>query len=253
MKEDGRSRKGQSRGLDRGLRNRIKIDSRLTPVTIAADNILDRVIIEVAHGPLVKLTETALHPNLLKELKRQAVRFQDGDKVRKNFSKALAMYVAAAQAGDAEAQFNVGTYLENGIGTVRDPKAAVAWHMRSAQQKYPSGQYALGRCFSEGIGVAKSEKKAQRYFLLAAKQGDSDAQYALGLAYRHGRGVSRDFAKGLQWLRLAAEQGHPEGTDIDFDEAENWYTKSAGQGDEDARHNLENLKAVRKEVEASLS
>jgi TPR repeat protein len=44
----------------------------------------------------------------------------------------------------------------------------------------------------------------------AAEQGDALSQYKLGLCYGNGDGVGEDEAKAVYWLTKSAEQGNPD-------------------------------------------
>jgi TPR repeat protein len=78
---------------------------------------------------------------------------------------------ARAEAGDAEAQFNLGTV------------------------------------YADGEGVPQDDAEAARWFRLAADQGHANAQTNLGIMYRYGVGVPQDRAEAVRWFRLAADQG----------------------------------------------
>ena len=79
--------------------------------------------------------------------------------------------LSAAQAGDAEAQYNLGVMYANGTGVIKDAAEAVRW------------------------------------FRLAADQGLAEAQLILGLMYFEGRGVPRDIVTAHMWLNIASADG----------------------------------------------
>ena len=51
-----------------------------------------------------------------------------------------AAFRARAEQGDAQAQFDLGTFLEHGRGVERDPAEALAWYRRAAEQGYGPAQ-----------------------------------------------------------------------------------------------------------------
>ena len=51
---------------------------------------------------------------------------------------------ALAEAGDAEAQNNLGLMYFNGRGVAQDEAEAVAWYRRAAEQGFANAQYNLG-------------------------------------------------------------------------------------------------------------
>jgi hypothetical protein len=77
---------------------------------------------------------------------------------------------ARAEAGDAEAQFNLGTV------------------------------------YADGEGVPQADAEAARWFRLAADQGHANAQTNLGIMYDTGRGVPQDHVQAHMWFNLAASR-----------------------------------------------
>jgi len=58
----------------------------------------------------------------------------------------------AAEAGDAEAQFYMGTLREHGAGLPQDYGASLAWYRRAAAQGYVGAQFAIGLLYHDGAG-----------------------------------------------------------------------------------------------------
>jgi len=129
----------------------------------------------------------------------------------------LARLQKEAEAGNAEAQFNLGRiYLRGegstGVAFVRDvPKdipKAVEWFQKSAVQGNMNAQRDLGMLFKLGFGVKEDARSAFTWLQKAAAQGNDVAQYNLGLMYADGAGVKRDLSRASAWLTLAASQGN---------------------------------------------
>jgi len=113
----------------------------------------------------------------------------------------LAATKAKAEAGDPEAQINLGVmYLDRDV-VPRDVRQAVYWFNKAAQGD-PVRQYMIGEIFtSRGL-------YADRWYEKAADQGHAKAQYMLGEMYYKGEGVPKALDKALEWFRKAADQGH---------------------------------------------
>lgn len=62
---------------------------------------------------------------------------------------------AAANRGEAWAQFNLGVCYDNGDGVEKDLREAVRWYRKAAEQGDASAQCNLGWCYEAGIGVEK--------------------------------------------------------------------------------------------------
>lgn len=131
-----------------------------------------------------------------------------GYRVAKDDREAVAWYRRAAEQGLAGAQFNLGVMYAGGSGVVQDDREAIAWFRKAASQGLPEAQYNLGIMYDNGRGVAKDEREAAAWYRKAAEQGDAKAQFNLGLSYANGEGVAKDQREAAAWFRKAAEQGY---------------------------------------------
>ena len=94
-----------------------------------------------------------------------------GASIRAQDEQALADLRARAEAGEADAQFNLGVMYDNGEGVPQNYAEAMRW-----------------------------------YRLAAAEQGLASAQHNLGITYANGRGVSQDDVQAHMWFNLAASR-----------------------------------------------
>ena len=172
-----------------------------------------------------------------------------------------------AEAGDAEAQLNLGRMCEEGRGVDRDEAEAECWLRRAAAQgdaeaklllKRKEGergdlqaQWELALIYLDGQGVSKDEAEAAHWLGLAAQQGHVEAQFRLGQLLIHGASTVRDSVNGAQWLLSAArlrsqsaarELGdlYREGIGVKADdiEAARWWRQAAEQGDPAAQYKV---------------
>src|SRR6188508_2591261 len=67
-----------------------------------------------------------------KELFELAVKYQNGDGVPKDTSKAAEYYTQAAKRGYAPAEFNLAVMYQSGDGIAKDPAQAVHWYAEAA-------------------------------------------------------------------------------------------------------------------------
>ena len=81
--------------------------------------------------------------------------------------------IAAAEAGDAGAQYRLA--LDHFLGT--HPRAsdgrALYWYRRAAEQGHVPAQLLLGQMYESGWGVASDRAEAVRWYRRAAASGDS--------------------------------------------------------------------------------
>ena len=69
-------------------------------------------------------------------------------------------YRAAAEKGDATAQFNLGCAYANGRGVAQDHGQALAWYHKAAAQGHSGAQNNLGWMYDSGHGVTKDSEAA---------------------------------------------------------------------------------------------
>jgi len=160
----------------------------------------------------------------------------------KDYQTAYREWKAAAEAGQAEAQFDLGVLYAQGKGVPRDLTEAANWYRKAAGQGNAQAEFALGQMYSrgwgvprdeadaarwmemannpesdgpptdwasvEGYGIERDQKQAAYWYQLAAERGHAEAQYNLARLYATGQGVPRDQEQALRWVRAAASQGY---------------------------------------------
>ncbi len=121
--------------------------------------------------------------------------------------KARGLFAAAAQTGDARAEFNLGRMFLRGEGGPRDEGQALIWSEKAAEQGIPGAQYDTGRIYEQGLGVKRDPERAAGWYEKAAARGFSSAQVSLADLYVAGRGVAFDANRAAELYGAAAEQG----------------------------------------------
>ena len=142
----------------------------------------------------------------------------------------------AAEAGDAEAQYNLGMRYIIGRDVAPDDRQAVMWLQKAAEQGNVAAQYNIGNMYEQGKGVIPDIAKALMWYRKAAEQGhkwvhhnqqtpgnetgydslvvaaelgDVMAQFYLGVMYYGGNEyVDQNIEQAVVWFHKAAEQGH---------------------------------------------
>ncbi len=113
---------------------------------------------------------------------------------------------ALANAGNAEAQYHVGMFFNNGMnGMKQDAKIAFDWFQKAQAGGNPLGAYKVG-CYYAGQfpgTVVVDEEKALSNKLIAANAGYAIAQHEVGNIYDH----RKDFRAAEQWWKRAGDQG----------------------------------------------
>lgn len=116
-----------------------------------------------------------------------------------------------AEAGDLDAQTELGLRYYQGRDVPKDYEAAARWNQMAAEGGDPRAQSNLGILYMQGHGVRQDEAEAVRWFRASADQGHPQAQFNLGVLYEQGRaGLNRDYEQAALWYARAAAQGYRE-------------------------------------------
>jgi TPR repeat protein len=159
----------------------------------------------------------------------------------KDYPKAYREWKAAADAGEAEAQFDLGVLYAQGMGVRRDLSEAASWYRKAAEQGNAEAAFAMGQMYSRGWGVPRDEADALRWFQMA-NSVESDGP-PTDWAVIEGHGIPQDPQQAAFWYRQAADKGHAEaqfnlarlyatgkGVKRDEEQAARWVSASATQG-----------------------
>lgn len=134
--------------------------------------------------------------------------YEDGKGVQQDYAQAAVWFRKAAEQGNFGGEAMLALLYRDGLGVKQDEAQAAVWFRKAADQDFPSAQLELGTLYHRGRGVEQDDAQAALWWLKAAKQGNADAQSRLGFAYYNGQGVPQDFAQAAAWCSKAAEQGN---------------------------------------------
>jgi TPR repeat protein len=93
--------------------------------------------------------------------------------------KSRAMLEKTAEAGSAEAQFQLGMMLADGVGGAQDDVAARSWFEKAAAQDHAGALERMGAFAQSGRGGPQDAAAAKAYYDKAAALGNEDAKAAL--------------------------------------------------------------------------
>jgi uncharacterized protein len=128
---------------------------------------------------------------------------------RGDFTAAYRLLRAAADAGDSDAQVNLGYLYARGHGVAQDHQEAMRLYLLSAKQGNAEGMNAIGFKHWFGSGVPIDLPRAVHWFCRAAVSGDPRGLNNLGIMYYQGKGVDRELAEARNLWRQSAERGNP--------------------------------------------
>lgn len=112
-----------------------------------------------------------------------------------------------AQAGDLNAQNEVGILYSEGRGLPQNYLEAKDWFKKAADLGHAGAQVNLGTLYSLGQGAPYSDHMALFWFQKAAEQRNALAFAKLGMMYERGRGVPQSLVEAHMWYSLSAAYG----------------------------------------------
>ena len=100
------------------------------------------------------------------------------------------------------------------VGAVTQVRADRTADLRArAEAGAADAQYDLGFLYDNGYGVAQDYQAALTWYRKAAEKGVADASYRLGALYERGKGVPSDMEYAYGWYSVAAHVGNAKGAD----------------------------------------
>ena len=183
-------------------------------------------------------------------------------KSESNQQEAYELCKKLAETGHDSAQYRLGLFHRDGIGTEKNPSEAKQWLQSSAKRGNKKAQNVLIAFLMEG----SLEDQAAAYVecLIAAEAGNEEAQYTLSDMYIKGIGVEKNEEKSMFWLRRSVNNGSnkakvvlidhlSKGDDRDLKEAYNICLSLAETGHLGAQYRLGlmywNGKGIEKNIE----
>ncbi|MGV2873046.1 tetratricopeptide repeat protein [Colwellia sp. E150_009] len=132
--------------------------------------------------------------------------FESGVIFKKDINKAVEHYIFAAEAGDINAQANLGALylakkLPKNLAKKNSIKQGIRWSEKAAEQNSVQAQVNLAMTYQKGLLDKVDVNKAIYWFKAAAANNDAFSQYQLGLYYYH----SKNYKEAFYWFDLASE------------------------------------------------
>jgi TPR repeat protein len=134
------------------------------------------------------------------------LRYANGDRAEKNGERAVALFQAAADQGNALGQYFLGTAYSHGLGLEQNDIPAVALWEESSRSGYSHAQYWLGIMVANGFGGIQKNWCAAVPLFEAAAEELPDAAFMLGTAYHQGELGSPNYDEAAKWYRKATSK-----------------------------------------------
>jgi TPR repeat protein len=124
-----------------------------------------------------------------------------------NYERAYKIFKELADHEDLGAMRNVAYMQRKGLGTEKDPQAALDLYEFIARAGLPTAQFDYGEMLLDGEAGDPDPEHAIPWLKLAAKSGHPVAQYRLGLLYEEGVAVPKNLFTAELYYSAAAEHG----------------------------------------------
>lgn len=170
-------------------------------------NRLKRLLVSVIVGVAISQVvaqQTLLPTNVVEEIRREGAKFaaQDAMVLSNKFEEIK----IKAEAGDVEAQFQLGRCYHKGIRVAQDQIQRNKWWRKAADGGSTPAQTRLELYANEPIVTTNRFEEIKAM----AEGGDAEAQFKLGFCYGNGMLVAGDEVECERWWHKAADAGHAE-------------------------------------------
>ncbi|MEP3227549.1 MAG: SPOR domain-containing protein [Parasphingorhabdus sp.] len=127
---------------------------------------------------------------------------------RGDYKTAIQEWRGPANAGDADAQFNMGQAYKLGRGVPMDLTKAEQYYKRAADQGHLQANDNYGLILFQ----SQRRKEALPFLQESANRGEPRAQYVLGTGHFNGDFVEKDWIKAYALMTRASAAGLPQAT-----------------------------------------
>lgn len=123
-----------------------------------------------------------------------------------DYAKAIREWRGATQAGDPDAQFNMGQAYKLGRGVPANLDQALDWYRKAAAQGHARAED------NYGLLLFQQNRREEAMPLLerSAERGEPRAQYLVGTALFNGDLLSRDWVRAYAMMMRASASGLPQ-------------------------------------------
>lgn len=132
---------------------------------------------------------------------------------RGDHTKAIEIVLPLALNGNRQAQFNLGTMYDFGLGVATNHLEAVKWYRKAAERGHVSAQFNLAVLLDRGLGVERNDVEALYWYTKAGSQGHAKAHFNAANKLWAGEGVAKNVVAAYVCYALAAQLGIGDATE----------------------------------------
>ncbi len=166
---------------------------------------------EGAEKYIIALYEKAAERNHFKAINNLALMYRNGYGVPVNENKAVELVERLMAMNIGAGYYQMGNFLEQGVGVKQDRVAALAYYRKSADLGDPQGQFLVGKKLVDKFLQTPMRVQAialgTKMLECSLSQGHAPAGYELGMTYAI---VEENIPKSLAYFQQSAALGHRE-------------------------------------------
>lgn len=129
----------------------------------------------------------------------------------RKFEQAERLLKPLAQGNHPRAQFLLGRVYASAPGALRNEREALQWFEQAAQRGQADALYEVGSRCLHGLGIVKDLNRAITSLEQAAQRGHADAARTLGYLYQNAPKPVADREKAIEWYYRAGKAYHKAG------------------------------------------
>ncbi len=114
----------------------------------------------------------------------------------------------AANEGNLDKKFEMGTWLYSGRGTEQNVEKAIEVITEAAERGHIDSMLFLGDWHRAKENPMPEHSLSLQWYKRAATLKSNPGRLKYGLNFLHGIGTAADFKRGIYWVERAAEKGH---------------------------------------------
>lgn len=126
------------------------------------------------------------------------------------YAEAYQLFLKAADNGEEDAYYYLGTMNYYGQGTPKDIEKSLYWLNKAVEVGSSDAIGIIGRIYFEDESM-QDYAQALALFEKGTEQGNLTAEFYLGWMYTQGLGVEQDYEQALVWFKKAAHPLHAAG------------------------------------------
>lgn len=166
---------------------------------------------EVSLEDIIRDTRAAAEAGDAQAQYDYAVMLYRGEGMAQSFDEAIKWFEKAANGGVPEAKYNLGLLLLTGHRIKQNVEKSLVLLSEAASLGVAQAAERLGRVYSVSStvpGVATSARRSREYYKMAADLGSVEGMFMMGAMTGSGQGGSLDEKASLAYFNAAAELGH---------------------------------------------